>query len=258
MSSYYGNINGLSKKRDSLNMIRNEHNPHIVCLFKTKLSHNNKIKIPVYYIFKESKNALSGGIIIVVKEEISSKWIEATEIENNWILWRRIDTQNVVTTITSVHGPQENDLFEEKTKLYDDVIVEIQRACTRSPYVLIIGDFNTKLKSNLQNVSQNGKLFEHMINDFNMKIANTLPICKDQWSRANNKNSSVRSIIDYLLLSEKLEPNFRKLLIVESKPIYPYKVTNDKKTYSDHNAFIFSMQMKINNSNKKKNNCNKN
>ena len=85
-----------------------------------------------------------------------------------------------------------------------------------------------------------------------MKIANTLPNCKDQWSRANNKNSSVRSIIDYLLLSEKLEPNFKKLLIVESKPIYPYKVTNDKKTYSDHNAFIFSMQMKINNSNKKK------
>ena len=83
MSFYYGNINGLSKKRDSLNMIINEHNPHIICLFKTKLSHNVKIKIPVYYIFKESKNALSGGIIIVVKEEISSKWIEATEIENN-------------------------------------------------------------------------------------------------------------------------------------------------------------------------------
>ena len=37
----------------------------------------------------------------------------------------------------------------------------------------------------------------------------------------------------------------KKLLIDESKTICPYKVTNDKKTYSDHNEFIFNMHMKI-------------
>ena len=111
--------------------------------------------------------------------------------------------------------------------------------------MLVVGDFNAKLKSNLQNVSQNGKLLEQVINDFNMKVANTLPIYEGQQTRVNNNNSSERSVIDYLLFSEKLEPNFKKLVIDESKTICPYKVTNDKKTYNDHHAFIFNMQMKI-------------
>ena len=78
-----------------------------------------------------------------------------------------------------------------------------------------------------------------------MKVANTLPICEGQQTRVNNNNSSERSVIDYLLFSEKLEPNFKKLVIDESKTICPYEVTNDKKTYSDHHAFIFNMHMKI-------------
>ena len=119
----------------------------------------------------------------------------------------RIDTQNIVSTIISVYGPQKNDLFEE-IKFYEDVIVEIERAYTRSPYVLVAGDFNAKMKSNLPNVSQNGKLLEQVRNDFNMNVANTLPICEGLWNRVNNKNSSERSIIT-VLLSEKLEPNFK-------------------------------------------------
>ena len=43
-----------------------------------------------------------------------------------------------------------------------------------------------------------------------MKVANTLPICKGQWTRVNKNNSSESSVIDYLLLSEKLEPNLKK------------------------------------------------
>ena len=64
------------------------------------------------------------------------------------------------------------------------------------------------MKSNLPNVSQNGKLLEQVRNDFNMNVANTLPICEGLWNRVNNKNSSERSIIT-VLLSEKLEPNFK-------------------------------------------------
>ena len=82
----------------------------------------------------------------------------------------RIDTQNIVTTIISVHGQQENDLFEEKTKFYDDVVVEILTAYTRGPYVLVVGDFKAKPKSNLQNVSQNGKLLEHVIKTLIWKL----------------------------------------------------------------------------------------
>ena len=47
-------------------------------------------------------------------------------------------------------------------------------------------------------------------------------------------------------MSEKLGPNLKKLLIDESRTICHYKVTNDKKTYNDHDAFIFNMHKKIN------------
>ena len=56
---------------------------HIVSLIETKLSHNVKVDIPGYYIFKKSKDALSRGIIIAVDKEISSKCIETIQIENN-------------------------------------------------------------------------------------------------------------------------------------------------------------------------------
>ena len=42
-------------------------------------------------------------------------------------------TQNIETAVISAYGPQENDLFEEKTKFYHDVTIEIQRAYTRNP-----------------------------------------------------------------------------------------------------------------------------
>ena len=48
MSFYYVNINGFSKKRDSLNIIISECNLHIVCLVEKKLSHNVKVNIPGY------------------------------------------------------------------------------------------------------------------------------------------------------------------------------------------------------------------
>ena len=70
--------------------------------------------------------------------------------------------------------------LKKKTSFYDDVIVEIKRAYTRSPYVLAVGDFNCKLKSNLQNVAPNGKLLEQVIYDFNMRVENTLPLCEGQ------------------------------------------------------------------------------
>ena len=56
-------------------MIISKCNPHIVCLVETKLSHNVKVNISGYYIVKQRKNTLSGGIVIAVKEELSSKWI---------------------------------------------------------------------------------------------------------------------------------------------------------------------------------------
>ena len=42
----------------------------------------------------------------------------------------------------------------------------------------VVGDFKAPLKSNLQNVSQKGQLVEQVINDFNMKVANTFPYLK--------------------------------------------------------------------------------
>ena len=75
--------------------------------------------------------------------------------------------------------------------------------------MLVVGDFNCKLKSNLQNVAPNGKLLEQVIYDFNMRVENTLPLCEGQRTWVNNKKSSETLIIDYLVLSEKLESNLK-------------------------------------------------
>ena len=69
MYFYYVNINGLNKKKDRLNMIISKHSSHIVCLVETTLFRNVKVNIPGCYLFKKSKNALSGGTVIAVKEK---------------------------------------------------------------------------------------------------------------------------------------------------------------------------------------------
>lgn len=58
--------------------------------------------------------------------------METTEIENNRISSLIIDTQDIVITIISVYGTQDNCLFEEKARFYDDIIVQTQRDHTRS------------------------------------------------------------------------------------------------------------------------------
>ena len=83
--------------------------------------------------------------------------------------------------------------------------------------MIVVGDYNAKLKSNLQYVFQNGKQLERVINSFYMKVANEVSIYHGLWTRVNNKNSSEISFIDYLLLSEKLGPYLTNLLIEVTK-----------------------------------------
>ena len=83
--------------------------------------------------------------------------------------------------------------------------------------MIVVSDYNAKLKSNLQYVFQNGKQLERVINSFYMKVANEVAIYHGLWTRVNNKNSSEISFIDYLLLSEKLGPYLTNLLIEVTK-----------------------------------------
>ena len=58
-------------------------NEKIVCLVKTKLTYNVKVKITGYYIFIKSKSTLGWEIIVAIKKKISSNVIEQLKIEKN-------------------------------------------------------------------------------------------------------------------------------------------------------------------------------
>ena len=117
----------------------------------------------------------------------------------------------------------------------------------RSKYVILMGDFYAKLDYDMiQSLSQSGKFLKQIIIDFNLIVANKMNICQGWWTRVNNRDPNEKSIIDYVLASEVVKPCFSRFLIDESKKFCAYKTNKSQLVYSDHNAFLFDVAIKVN------------
>ena len=82
--------------------------------------------------------------------------------------------------------------------------------------MILTGDFNAKIninKSNCQQeTSRNGKLLEKL-----MKDTALIPITVNQdgemWTRVKRKNTDEKSVIDYILTTEKIAQKFKMSML---------------------------------------------
>ena len=76
----------------------------------------------------------------------------------------------------------------------------------RNHNVILMGDFNAKLKIDkeecTQHQSRNGRFLRNMIKTPDLTIVNKLPEHKGTWTRINTKNQLQRSVIDYIITSK--------------------------------------------------------
>jgi hypothetical protein len=174
------------------------------------------------------------GKIKVCEDEIE------TEVESLWI---QIDTPKKPTTIGVFYGPQENSTRENTQRQYEILKTQILTHQQTSDTILT-GDFNAKLAINTtnlkQNQSPNGKLLQNLIKTLSLNPIN-LESKTGLWTRVNRNKPSEKSIIDYILIPNKITLNIHNIQTLENSHLANDK-TNKK---SDHNIMTITLKTTI-------------
>ena len=146
------------------------------------------------------------------------------------------------------YGPQEYDLKEVIDEYYQNVMIQINGALGLGDSVCLTGDLNAKLGneiifSNIHEISPNGKILRHLVCKYNLSVINATDLCQRTFTRVNNKNTSERSVLDYVIVSEKLLHNVHSVHIDEDKLFTPWRILKKGKKFSDHNAIILNLKI---------------
>ena len=131
---------------------------------------------------------------------------------------------------------------------------EVLRSDQDGEGCLIMMDANSWLGSSLihgdpHNQNQNGKLFENFLfRNPNLTVLNADKLCQGKITRCRVVNGKLeKSIIDFIIICEKLLPYFLKMTIDEEKLFsltnFSSKRKGEKAKTSDHNSQIAEFQL---------------
>ena len=235
----YANTNGVLGKIDSLITAARTTEAHIICLAETKLGQTPP-DIPKYTWksnhYRKTETG-GGGVGILVREDIKHL-IEPVdeELENHdqEIAWVKLK-QRTNIYIGIFYGPQEKCSNEEAQRQYSQITSQINKLSRRGE-VILAGDFNAKLQINTeeiqQNMSKNGKYMQNMIDHTGLRIP-SLEINPVKWTRVKRKDNKERSIIDYVLMSNRMAQSTKR---IEIDDIGLFRLKG--KEESDHNSIL--------------------
>ena len=145
---YYVNTRGIKSKMDSLVRIANEIQPQVMCVTETMLGEKEeKIDIPNYEIFYNSKKAGQAGIIIAIKENLKHVTVETERTNDEYqSLWIKIDNGKNKINVGCVYAPQENKTkLKTYTQMYRNIETRIKKIKVDKERLILTGDFNGKI-----------------------------------------------------------------------------------------------------------------
>ena len=249
------NIRGLESKKESLNEIIKEEDPTIVLLMEIMTEEKERIEIEGYKNVTVSKREDKwGGIMFAIKEELANLiQIKREERKEAEMLFIQLTCGRSQAMIGLIYTPQENTMTKEETdKMYKIIEEEVKKAKEQKQVVIIAGDMNCKIgeniKGNKKEISKGGRRMMKMAKNMEMKIMNGDEKCKGMWTRTQkDKNSTKKSVIDYVLITEEHQDIIKKMTIDEEKEKTPYRddSKNRDKVYTDHNMIILEMDMEM-------------
>ena len=238
---------------DSLEKILSSIDPDIIALCETRKGGRLKEDELQVYEVKE-RNAKPGkeGLLVGVRKNsfVSLRDITDTEMKN--VLTVRIEYPNFYLRVIIAHAPQETANVEERVEFFEELMVQVERGDASGDQVLLLGDFNARLVSDLNSVnaesSPNGKLMADVIQKYSMQVCNFDEKCSGQWTRIQvKKDEEIRSTLDYIVVQKEMFGSLSSILIDEEKIFTPYRETKVRKkkkiTYSDHCAMIAHFEL---------------
>ena len=147
------------------------------------------------------------------------------------------------------YGPQENDPEINRNLFYQDLSFQIEQAFLNGDSVIMVGDFNAKLGKDViggdvHPMSPSGKLLFYLCNEYDLFVLNSSNLCKGAFTRIHNyRNKVEKSVLEYVLISADLYPQFVSMHIDEEKLFTPWRLINKGKRFSDHCAIRFQMEL---------------
>ena len=128
------------------------------------------------------------------------------------------------------------------------MLIQIERALWSGDSVCLIGDLNAKLgneiiSSDIDDISPSDKILRDLVRKYNLGVINATDLCQGTFTRVNNKNTSERSVLDYVIVSEKLLHIVHSMHIDEDKLFTRWRILKKGKKFSYHNAIILNLKI---------------
>ena len=260
----YSNINGYTTKKDSLTKIVESVKPDIIALCETKkLGQLKEEELAEFDVLEKDLKAGQEGLLVAVRKHTFKSMKEITETELKNIMTVRIKYPRMNLRVIVAHAPQETDKAETRVEFYEELSVQIERCVTSGDELVVVGDLNARIVNDDSAIlsgkdSPNGKLLSDLIQYNKLKVGNFNEKCTGKWTRiqACKDGSIKKSVLDYVLLSEKMYSSLNEIIIDEDKLFCPYRVKVEKGVqncvFSDHCTIIVELQVNTGIFNKKK------
>ena len=216
---------------------------HIIAITETKIG-KTPPNTPGYYWYNKHRKSNGGGIALLVREDIIHlvKKIPEDELENQdqEIMWIEASCGKNRVCIGVFYGPQEKCSNEEADRQFSQITTQINKLKKRGE-VILMGDFNAKIEINNdivhQQQSKNGKYMQEMLEETSM-IPKSTNATLGHWTRVKRKDTTEKSVIDYVLMSEGISQKTNYLEIDETGA---YRLKGKAET--DHNTILTEISM---------------
>ena len=248
------NSQGLKLKMPSLkNEIKNL-NAAVFTIQETHFSKKGLVRIENYEIFEVIRKKQSGGTLIGAHKALKPTLIAEFSEEFELVVVE-ISAGNKEIWIITGYGPQETWTEEQRLPFFNALEQQIIKAELEGKSIFIEMDSNSKLGPEMipndpHSQSQNGKLLSDIIERHGLKVANSIANkCIGLITRQRvTKDSTEKSIIDHVIISEDLEDDLNSIKIDEEGNNALTKIIKTKngikKQTSDHNTIITKFTIK--------------
>ena len=250
------NANGISSKLQSLDHLILTTTPSVICLQETKNIKAGRIKCENsrnFIIFELNRKDSKGGglctICTMVKPDLNPVWVSegSDEVE---LLVIEIHIETFSVRVINAYAPQECDNLERKSafwaRLHQEVIDAEETGCA----VIIQMDGNlhageTIIPNDPNPINKNGRLFSTFLgNNPSINLLNSSEKCEGPITRSRKKGNKIEeAVLDFVLVSEELEPFVKTMKIDEERSVPLTSYLNKRAVNSDHFTTIVEMDI---------------
>ena len=189
-----------------------------------------------------------GGVVIAVKKNVYSLFLDTTSTENKNIVSGRVRIGGHTLRIILGYAPQETDDGDQCEEFYTDLAMEVQNGVTNGEYPVLLGDMNAKIESNkgtIEPKSRNGRIMmDTLVTTCSLDVVNFSEKCSGKWTHVI-RTTDESSVLDYVMVVDTSK--IKDMTIDESGVMCPFHMVSKKgqkrRILADHNAIIVNLLM---------------